>query len=138
MKILLTLFVLLFSSSVVAEYGDTYLCNTIQISEMTEKGVNSNFESIAFQFLMQKPLPDSELGSVFFDDTANTTIINTEGFGFLLMETHVKSEQFMASFGMTKARFLNDTLSISSVVYKDDEHVVSRIVTSISKCDKLK
>ena len=134
MKILLTLFVLLFSSSVVAEYGDTYLCNTIQISEMTEKGVNSNFESIAFQFLMQKPLPDSELGSVFFDDTANTTIVNTEGFGFLLMETH-KSEQFMASFGMTKAWFLNDTLSISSV-YHEDENVAIKIVTSISKCDK--
>ena len=47
MKTFLILFVLLFSSSVVAEYGDTYLCNTIQISEMTEKGINSNLELIS-------------------------------------------------------------------------------------------
>ena len=136
MKNTLIIFVFLFSSSVVAEYGDTYLCNTIQISEMTEKGINSNFEPIVFKFEMRKPLPDSDVGSILFDDVANTTIVNSKGFGFLLMETHVKSEQFMASLGMTKAWFLIDTLSISSFYYKDDESVVIKIVTSISKCDK--
>ena len=138
MKILLTLFVLLFSSSVVAEYGDVYFCNTIQISELSEDQVKSNFKPITFKFSMERKTSDNDddLGTIRFSDEVIGTIADIYDFlPILLIDTHVKPEQFMASVGTTKAWFLDGTLSLSSIFKREDSQV-SRIITSISKCDK--
>ena len=115
-----------------AEYGDVYFCNTTKISQHTKDEVKSNFKSIAFKMTMEKN--NDHLGFIKFSDDASGTIVNDLGIG-LLIDTHVKPEQFMASLGMTKAWFFEKELFISSV-YHGDESSIKSVIISFSKCDK--
>ena len=117
---------------VYAEYGDVYFCNTTKISQHTKDEVKSNFKSIAFKMTMEKN--NDHIGFIIFSDDASGTIVNDLGMG-LLIDTHVKPEQFMASLGMTKAWFFEKELFISSV-YHGDESSIKSLIISFSKCDK--
>ena len=134
-KIFLIIFVILTSSNLVfAEYGDVYFCNTVQISELNEDKVQSNFETIKFKMQMQAT--NSESGIIKFSEEVLGSIVNNLGAAdFLLVETHVKPEQFMAGLGSTSAWFHEGELSITSI-YTDDSSNLIRIVSSLSKCDK--
>ena len=116
---------------VYAEYGDVYFCNTTKISQHTKDEVKSNFKSIAFKMTMEKN--NDHLGFIKFSDDASGALVNDMGLG-LLIDTHVKPEQFMASFGMTKAWFFEKDLFISSVSHEGS--LIKRVVISFSKCDK--
>ena len=119
-----------------AEYGDVYYCNTTKISELKKMGAKSNFHNITFKMFMKKS--DDHLGFIEFSDEANGTIVNDHGLGMgLLINTHVKPEQFMAGIGMTKVWFYEKELFISSVYHGDDSSV-KRSVISFSQCDKFK
>ena len=115
-----------------AEYGDVYYCNTTKISQHTGNEVKSNFENIAFKMTMQKN--DDHLGFIKFSETASGILVNDYGIG-LLIDTHVKPEQFMASVGMTKAWFYEKVLFISSVYHNEDSSI-KRVIISFSQCDK--
>lgn len=117
---------------VYADYGDVYFCNTTKISQHTKDEVKSNYKSIAFKMTMEKN--SDHLGFIKFSNDASGTIVNDMGIG-LLIDTHVKPEQFMASFGMTKAWFFGNDLFISSV-HHDEENLIKRVIISFSKCDK--
>ena len=117
---------------VYAEYGDVYFCNTTKISQHTKDEVKSNFKSIAFKMTMEKN--NDHLGFIKFSDDASGKIVNDLGIG-LLIDTHVKPEQFMASLGMTKAWFFEKELFISSVNHGDESSIKS-VIISFSKCDK--
>ena len=117
---------------VYAEYGDVYFCNTTKISQHTKDEVKSNFKSIAFKMTMEKN--NDHLGFIKFSDDASGTIVNDLGIA-LLIDTHVKPEQFMASLGMTKAWFFEKELFISSVNHGDESSIKS-VIISFSKCDK--
>ena len=134
-KIFLIIFLILTSSNLVfAEYGDVYFCNTVQISELKEDKVKSNFETIKFKMQMQGT--DTESGIIVFSEEALGSIVNNLGFAdFLFVETHVKPEQFMAGLGSTSVWFHEGELSITSI-FTDDSSNLIRIVSSLSKCDK--
>ena len=99
MKILLTFFVLLFSSSVVVGEETIYYCTTNQISTTEKDLVEGNYENITFSFKLENTIVGEEVGEVSFsDDAISNGLINTFGFGNdLFIETHVMKEQFMAS-----------------------------------------
>ena len=138
MKILLPLFVLLFSSSVVVGEETTYYCTTNQISTTQKDLVECNYENITFSFTLENTIVGEEVGEVSFsDDAISNELINTLGFGNnLFIETHVKKEQFMASLGSgSKAWFHEGNLAISSF-YQDENSNVKLIVNSFSTCFK--
>ena len=138
MKILLTLFVLLFSSSVVVGEETTYYCTTNQISTTQKDLVEGNYENITFSFKLENTIVGEEVGKVSFsDDAISNGLINTFGFGNdLFIETHVMKEQFMASLGSgSKAWFHEGNLAISSF-YQDENSNVKLIVNSLSTCFK--
>ena len=138
MKIISTLFVLLFSSSVIAGEEITYYCSTNQISSTQKDLVKGNYEDIKFSFKLENTIVGEEVGEVSFSDNAiSNGLINTMGFGnYLFIETHVKKEQFMASLGSgSKAWFHDGNLAISSF-YQDENSKVILIVNSLSTCLK--
>ena len=138
MKIPLTLFVILFSFSVFAGEDDKYYCSTIQISTTQKDIVESNYESIKFSFKLEDTIVGEETGFVSFSDSAiSNGLINTFGLGnSLLIETHVKKEQFMASIGAgSKAWFHEGNLAISTF-FQDDSSNVIIIISSLSTCLK--
>ena len=139
-KLLILIFSLFFlsSPSVFAEFGDTYNCKTIQISVITENEATTNYNPITFSFSMQNDNLDTEsyIGTMTFDQNVIGSLVANPLGDYLFMDTHVKPERVMASLGTTTAWFDDGDLSISSM-YKDDDYKVVRVISSMSKCNKI-
>ena len=138
-KIFLCIFLgLMFCNVGFADNEDVYYCSTDQIST-TKKGlVKSNFKSIKFSFKLEDTIVGKEEGQVTFSDNViSKRLVNTLGLGnYIFIDTHMKKEQFMASFGSgTKAWFHEGNLAISSF-FKDDKTNVNLIVNLFATCNK--
>ena len=134
-KIFLIIYLILTSSNLVfAEGSEVYYCNTVQISELNENKVQSNFETLKFKMQRQGTSPE---GIIKFSEEALGTIVNTMAISdFIILETYnAKPERFLAGLGSTSAWFHEGELSITSI-YTDDSSNLIRIVSSLSKCDK--
>ena len=117
MKILFTLFVLLFSSSVVADVGDVYYCETNKIIRITENETKE-YPQQKFKFKKEENFIKFNEGG-YFD---NITI-----------ELNIQEEEFFTSREKFETLIYNDGYFMHSSIVNNDKK--KDVVNVFATCD---